>query len=54
MNGIPKYQLNFFNFLDVFLTGGLIAGGSDGVHKLIEVYRSFTEASTIKVKKTGS
>lgn len=48
---IPKdriYQKNLFNLVDVFLTGGLIAGGSDNIHKITEVYRSFIEK-----KKSG-
>jgi len=35
-------QLWVFDFVDIVLTGAVLAGGSDGIHKLIEVYRRFT------------
>lgn len=37
------YQLTAFNAVDILLTGSVIAGGSDGVHKLAEFYRVFME-----------
>ena len=36
-------QLWVFDFVDIFLTVAVLAGGSDGIHKLAEVYRTFTE-----------
>jgi len=39
-----------FRFFDILLTGGLIAGGSDGIHKIIDVYRVFMETSSSKIK----
>jgi len=36
-------QLNGLRFFDIVITGGLIAGGSDGVHKLTAVNRKFIE-----------
>ena len=36
-------QRSVFNFVDIILTGAVLAGGSDGIHKLAEVYRAFTE-----------
>ena len=32
-------QAVFLNSVDIVLTGALLAGGSDGLHKLVEVYR---------------
>jgi hypothetical protein len=32
-----------FHVVDVLLTGGLLAGGSDGIHKLAEAYRGIME-----------
>jgi len=50
---VSDFQLGLFHFLDVLLTGGLIAGGSDSVHKLTELYRNFVEQTTEKTKKGG-
>ena len=36
-------QRSAFDFIDIVITGAVLAGGSDGIHKLIEVYRKFTE-----------
>jgi hypothetical protein len=35
-------QLLAFRMLDVLFSGGVIAGGSDGIHKLAEAYRNAT------------
>ena len=36
-------QLALFNAVDILLTGGLFAGGSEGVHRLTKVYESITD-----------
>ena len=36
-------QGNLFHAFDIILTGAVLAGGSDGLHKIMEVYRSVTE-----------
>ena len=38
-------QLSLFNAIDVLLTGGLLAGGSAGVHRLTKVYEQVTDVS---------
>lgn len=43
-------QINIFRCLDILLTGGLIAGGSEGIHKLIQVIIDFLEATSKQVK----
>lgn len=40
---LGRIQRSAFDFVDIVLTGAVLAGGSDGIHKLIEVYRKFTE-----------
>ncbi len=45
---IPAWQQTLFRLLDVLITGGLLAGGSDGIHKLAEVYRAFMESTKQK------
>lgn len=45
MSAIPnKAQHDAFAVVDVLLTGGLLAGGSDGIHKVAELYRNFFES----------
>ena len=51
LSQIPTIQLHLFRVLDVLLTGGLVAGGSDNIHKLIEVYRNVMETSSTKAKQ---
>ena len=38
-------QLSLFNTIDILLTGGLLAGGSAGVHRLTKVYEQVTDVS---------
>jgi hypothetical protein len=39
-----------FNGLDVLLTGALVAGGADGLHKIATVFTSFMEKSAENTK----
>lgn len=43
-------QLSLLNAMDVLLTGGLLAGGSEGVYRLTKVYEDVTDVSK-KVNK---
>lgn len=45
-NGFNEIQLNIFYILDIFLTGGLLAGGSDNIHKIMETFRAFLDLTT--------
>jgi hypothetical protein len=47
-------QSYFFNLFDILLTGGLIAGGSDGIHKVMDLYRVFMEGSSTRVKNKSN
>jgi len=38
----PMLQVSIFNFLDILLTGSLIAGGSDGIHRIFKVFNNFS------------
>jgi len=40
----------FFHLMDAFLTGGLLAGGSEGIHKITQVFTNFMEATANKPK----
>lgn len=43
-------QLTAFHLVDVLVTGGCLAGGSDALHKIIQLYVDFTEKTSGKVK----
>lgn len=47
-------QVYIFRALDTLLTGGLIAGGSDGIHKLTQVFTTFLEESRDRMKEGSS
>ncbi len=42
-----------FCFIDVLLTGGLIAGGSEGIHKLTQIYTDLMNSTSKKIQKSG-
>ncbi|MBG1271158.1 hypothetical protein [Nostoc sp. WHI] len=46
-------QVVIFRCLDALLTGGLIAGGSEGIHKLIQVFIDFMEVTSKQIKNQG-
>ncbi|MDZ8051319.1 MAG: hypothetical protein RMX68_003600 [Aulosira sp. ZfuVER01] len=43
-------QIVIFRCLDALLTGGLIAGGSEGIHKFTQVFTDFLEATSRQTK----
>ncbi|MBH8566638.1 hypothetical protein I8748_31560 [Nostoc sp. CENA67] len=43
-------QIVIFRCLDALLTGGVIAGGSEGIHRLIQVFIDFMEATSKQIK----
>ena len=43
-------QQAIFHCVDVIITGGVVAGGSDGVHKMAELYRVFVETKAKEEK----
>ena len=47
---MSKYQSLGFNVMDVFLTGALISGGTEGVYQIVQVFSSFLNKTTEKVK----
>jgi hypothetical protein len=47
-------QLIAFHLVDVLVTGGCLAGGSDAIHKIIQLYVDFTEKTSDKVKASGN
>jgi hypothetical protein len=47
-------QLTAFHLVDVLVTGGCLAGGSDAIHKIIQLYVNFTEKTSDKIKGQSS
>ncbi len=43
-------QVVIFRCVDALLTGGLIAGGSEGIHQIIKVFLDFMEATSKQIK----
>jgi hypothetical protein len=51
--GAPfESQRWWFNLIDILFTGALLAGGADPIHKLLDLYRKFVEASASKAAAT--
>ncbi len=50
----PQEQRWWFNMGDIVFTGALLAGGADPIHKLLDLYRKFVEASASKAAGTKS
>lgn len=48
----PAYpnQLAFFRIIDILITGGLLAGGSDGIHKVTKLLDTFWQRSQENLK----
>lgn len=44
-------QITLFRWIDVILTGCVIAGGSDGIHQITSVFTSFMDATKSKTDK---
>ena len=50
LSELNPFQASSLHIIDVLLTGGLLAGGSDGIHKLMDAYRNFFEGKSKKAK----
>lgn len=48
IDGIDQLQICVFHTIDVLLTAGLISGGSDGVNRLTDIYKSFTSFASLQ------
>ena len=47
---LPAQQKVVFHALDVLVTGALLAGKADGLHKMVLVFTSYADKSTEKLK----
>ncbi len=48
---ISDLQRFLFQLVDVMLTGGLIAGGSEGLHKLSQIYSTFVDTTNKRLRE---
>jgi hypothetical protein len=48
----PNIQTGTFNVLDVLVSGGIIGGGSNAIHKMMNVITEFFDATAKKVKNS--
>jgi hypothetical protein len=53
LDDFEGFQATLFALLDIFLTGALLAGGSEGIHKITQAFTDFFEASSKKAKSPG-
>lgn len=49
-DSLPETQQTIFNVTDVFLTGAVLGGGADGLHKLVSVFTNFMDVTAKRVK----
>lgn len=49
---VPALQAAALKMLDALLTGGVIAGGSEGIHKIMQVFTDFAQATSKRAKAT--
>lgn len=50
---LPATQPTLFHVADVLLTGAILGGGADGLHKLVSVFTNFMEATAGRAKTGG-
>jgi hypothetical protein len=53
LNAWSTTQSAAFHLVDVALTGGVIAGGSEGIHRIVTVFDNFMNATAKRAKDTA-
>ena len=53
-NRPTETQIWWFHVADIVLTGAMLAGGADPIHKLMDAFRKFMEASSAKASGTAN
>ncbi len=54
LGALPRTQAQLFTWVDVMLTGSMIAGGSEAMHKLLKAYTAFMDSTTRLFQARGS
>jgi hypothetical protein len=47
---LPPFQVRLFTVFDVFVTGAMLGGGSDGIHKIVDTFLSIIEKQRRRLK----
>ena len=50
LSKLAEVQMGSLRIIDVLLTGGLIAGGSEGIHKFTQVYKDSMQITSDNIK----
>ncbi len=50
-SALPSHQRILLKCIDVLLTGSVIAGGSEGIHKIMTVYSNFMDSAAGRMKQ---
>lgn len=48
--GLTAIQATAFRLIDIVLTGGLIAGGAEAIHKITKVFSDFMDSSSSRAR----
>jgi hypothetical protein len=54
LTALTTLQATAFRLVDVLITGAVVAGGSEGIHKLTQVYTNFMDASAKRAAQSGN
>jgi len=52
IEGLSPFQIGAFHIVDVLITGGLIGGGSEGIHKIVAVFSDFFDKTRTQLKNS--
>ena len=50
---LSPLQQTVFRTADVLLTGAVLGGGADGLHKLVSVFTNFMDSTSAQIKRRG-
>ena len=50
MDSLTDANIGMFTVVDIFITGAVIAGGSDAINKIMKVYNNFMNSAANKQK----
>ena len=50
IEALAGWQRSLFTSVDVLVTGAVIGGGADGLHKIVKVFTSFLETSSARIE----
>ena len=53
LTDLNSYQNAWFTILDILITGALIGGGSDGIHKITSLFTTYLEVTREKAEARG-